>query len=268
MFLVVTSSKGISSVVMSRILGVRQGTAWKMLHAIRELMLEHQETLPRLAGVVEADEVFVGGKPKHRRHVYNPRGRGTNKPIVFVAVSREGHARAQHVPRANAEVAEELLLRWCDPDSRLMTDSASIYKRVAEEFESHHPVTHSAHEYARPRDQAHVNHAESFAAMIERAMVGVWHQVSRKYLQRYVEEIAWRWNHRRRVERVHIPRGGSRDRGTPVRLVWEPIAPVLQMEELLRRAVGREVRRSVNYGLRWPNRPLASPPPKIAISSP
>jgi hypothetical protein len=66
MFLVLTSSKGISSVVMARLLGVNQKTAWKLGHAIREMMDDRHGIAGRLSGVVEVDEAFVGGKPQFR----------------------------------------------------------------------------------------------------------------------------------------------------------------------------------------------------------
>lgn len=66
-FLVLTSSKGISSVVLARLLGVNQKTAWKMGHAIREMMDLRQEEGPALDGIVEADEKFIGGRPKFKR---------------------------------------------------------------------------------------------------------------------------------------------------------------------------------------------------------
>ena len=66
-FLVITSSKGISSVVMARILGVNQKTAWKLGHAIRELMDDRDGVSVKLAGVVEIDEAYIGGKPKFKK---------------------------------------------------------------------------------------------------------------------------------------------------------------------------------------------------------
>lgn len=70
-FLVLTSSKGISSVVMSRILGVNRKTAWKLGHAIREL-LDDRERIPNpLGGIVEVDGSFVGGAPKFKKGVKN-----------------------------------------------------------------------------------------------------------------------------------------------------------------------------------------------------
>lgn len=100
MFLVLTSSKGISSVVMSRLLGVNQKTAWKLGHAIRELMDDRHGVAGRLSGVVEVDEAFIGGKPKFRHGVKNKRGRGTGKPIALVAAARNGQARAVLIPNA------------------------------------------------------------------------------------------------------------------------------------------------------------------------
>lgn len=88
MFLVLTSSKGISSVVMARLLGVNQKTAWKMGHAIREMMDDRNGELPPLEDIVEVDEAYVGGAPKSLSGAYNKRGKGTAKPMIFVAASR------------------------------------------------------------------------------------------------------------------------------------------------------------------------------------
>jgi hypothetical protein len=99
-FLVLKSSKGISSVVMARILGVKQKTAWKLGHAIRELMDDREAVFARLAGVVEVDEAYVGGAPKFKKGVKNKRGRGTGKPMVLVAADRTGQAKATLIPNA------------------------------------------------------------------------------------------------------------------------------------------------------------------------
>jgi hypothetical protein len=108
MFLVLTSSKGISSVVMSRILGVNQKTAWKLGHAIREMMDDRQGIAGRLSGVVEVDEAFVGGKPKFCHGVKNKRGRGTGKPIALVAAARNGQARAVLIPNTQGRTMKPI----------------------------------------------------------------------------------------------------------------------------------------------------------------
>jgi len=79
MYYIVTSSKGISSVVLARWLGVTQPTAWKMGHAIRELMAAVAQPPRQLTGIVEIDEKFIGGKPRYQKGVKHKRGRGTSK---------------------------------------------------------------------------------------------------------------------------------------------------------------------------------------------
>jgi hypothetical protein len=79
MYYVVNSSKGISSVVLARWLGVTQTTAWKMGHAIRAMMDTGSDRIPFLSGIVELDEKYIGGKPRYRPGVRHKRGRGTEK---------------------------------------------------------------------------------------------------------------------------------------------------------------------------------------------
>jgi transposase-like protein len=121
-FLVLTSSKGISSVVMARMLGVNQKTAWKLGHAIRELMDDREGIASPLGGIVEVDESFVGGAPKFGKGVKNKRGRGTKKPIVLVAADRNGQAKATLVPNAQGATLGPIMKEWMEPQSILMTD--------------------------------------------------------------------------------------------------------------------------------------------------
>jgi hypothetical protein len=77
MYYIVCSSKGISSVVLSRWIGVSQPTAWRMGHAIRTMMAPEQ--VRKLTGIVELDETYVGGKPRYQQGLTHKRGRGTQK---------------------------------------------------------------------------------------------------------------------------------------------------------------------------------------------
>lgn len=129
MFLVLTSSKGVSSVVMARLLGVNQMTAWKMGHAIREMMDDRNSELMPLKDIVEVHEAYVGGAPKFLSGAYNPRGKGTGKPMIFVAASRDGQARARVVPNDRRATLEPILLEWIDPETTsLMTDGSKSYR--------------------------------------------------------------------------------------------------------------------------------------------
>lgn len=77
-YFIINSSKGISSVILARWIGVSQPTAWKMGHAIRQMMIPTDEGFS-LTGTVELDEKYFGGKPRYRPGVVHKRGRGTSK---------------------------------------------------------------------------------------------------------------------------------------------------------------------------------------------
>lgn len=256
MFLVLTSSKGISSVVMARLLGVNQKTAWKMGHAIREMMDDRNGELLPLEDIVEVDEAYVGGAPKSLSGAYNKRGKGTAKPMIFVAASRDGQARAR-VVRARVvsddkrTTLEPVLLEWVDPaTTSLMTDGSKSYIGLGKTMADHQSVIHSQKEYANPETGAHVNTAEAVISQVLRALVGVYHNLGRQHLQRYLDEIVWRWNHRepvREVVKQWTTRAGvAREKSTTI---WRRIPVVDQMRVLLQGAVGKQVRRSKEYGL-------------------
>lgn len=160
MFLVLTSSKGISSVVMARLLGVNQKTAWKLGHAIRELMDDREGMAGCLSGVVEVDEAFVGGKPKFRHGVKNKRGRGTNRPIVLVAAARNGQARALLIPNAQGRTMKPIMQDWMTPASVLITDKNRSYRKVGKTFANHLTVQHNNRQYASRKTGAHINTVE------------------------------------------------------------------------------------------------------------
>jgi transposase-like protein len=79
MYLIVSSSKGISSVVLARLLGVTQPTAWRMGHVIRQMMDPNRSDALMLQGVVELDEKYVGGDARPLPGVVHKRGKGTRK---------------------------------------------------------------------------------------------------------------------------------------------------------------------------------------------
>jgi transposase-like protein len=221
MFLVLTSSKGISSVVMSRILGINQKTAWKLGQAIREMMDDRQDIAGRLSGVVEVDEVFVGGKPKFRPGVKNKRGRGTGKPIALVAAARNGQARAILIPNAQGRTMKPIMEGWIDPGSMLITDKNSSYTKIGASFANHLTVQHNKREHANRKTGAHINTVEAVNSVVQRALIGVYHRLGRKHLQRYLDEIIWRWNHRMPETKVRKRKSSSGLQSAETTTVWD-----------------------------------------------
>lgn len=190
------SKKGISAHQLHRELGVTYKTAWFMCHRVRHAMTT--EGALKLAGTIEADETYVGGKPRNRgKHNIKFRGHGTKKTPVFAAIQRGGEVRARVLPKVNAKNLRAAVDDAVDKSqSRLMTDDLASDRTIGRTFAGGHKwIKHSAEEYAR--GDCHVNTCESFFALIKRGVYGTFHHVSREHLHRYVSEFVFRYNGRK-----------------------------------------------------------------------
>ncbi len=236
MYYMVNSSKGVSSVYMARWLGITQKAAWKLCHAVREMMDTSHEKSPAVGGVVEIDEKFLGGKPRKQKGVIHKRGKGTKKQGILVMVERQGVVRAELIENDSIEAIKPHVERHVDKKSYVMTDQNPTYRSVAKDYAGHSSVNHGNGEFAR--GEVHNNTAESFNALLERAKFGVFHWLSKWHLKRYINEVAFRWNHRRPVEN---------GRG---KTVMKPLPILEQLASLLDCAIKRQVRRCPLGGLR------------------
>lgn len=236
MYYMVHSSKGVSSVFMGRWLGVSQKTAWKLCHSIREMMDTSHENFPAVGGVVEIDEKFLGGKPRKEKGVVHKRGKGTRKQGILVMVERHGIVRAELIDSASIEDIRPHVERHVDKDSYLMTDQNPAYRSVAAKYAGHSYVNHSDDEFAR--GEVHNNTAESFNAQLERTKQGVFHWLSKDHMKRYINEIAFRWNHR-------LP-----EKNRKGKIVMKPMPVLTLLESLLGCAVWRGIRRTPNGSFR------------------
>ena len=193
--LMCSSKKGISALQLKRNLKVAYATAWFMCHRVRHAMT--QEPLAgMLKGTVEADETYVGGKPR-RGGQKSKTGRGTKKTPVMVLVERGGEARAKPIERVDGATLKGEIRKHVDPSATINTDDFRSYGGIGRHFEGgHRVVQHSKGEYAvRVFGQpVHTNTAESFFALMKRGHYGVFHQWSKKHLHRYCDEFAFRWN--------------------------------------------------------------------------
>ncbi len=195
-----SSKKGISSHQIHRELGITYKSAWFMCHRIRHAMAE--DGTIKLQGIIEADEAYVGGKPRERvsherRAELREKGQRqpkTKKTPVAALVERDGNARMRVVPDVTAVTLKENIREHVDPSASIMTDELQSYRGLDREFESHGFVKHSAREYAR--GNIHINTAESLFSLLKRAVYGSWHHVSKEHLQRYCDEATFRWNNR------------------------------------------------------------------------
>ena len=193
--LMCASKKGISAHQLHRSIGVTYKTAWFMCHRIRHAM---EEGSGLLSGTVECDETYVGGKP--RVPGSSKRGAGTKKQPVMVLVERDGRANCLPVENVDASSLKSEIRVRVTKDSVIMTDELSSYRGIGKEYARHVTVNHKSKKYARRCPDgfnANTNTAESFFALLKRGHYGVFHNLSKRHIQRYCHEFAFRWNHRK-----------------------------------------------------------------------
>ncbi|MCZ0933811.1 MAG: IS1595 family transposase [Gemmatimonadetes bacterium] len=186
-YLMTTSLKGVSSMKLHRDLGIAQSSAWHMAHRLREAWARQGGLF---AGPVEIDEAFFGGLEgnKHKSKKLNVGGGTGGKVPVIGAKDRDSNkVAARVIENTDKATVTEFVKKHADPDAKVYTDGASTYKGRKQE-----KVKHSVGEFVR--GQAHINGMESFWAMLKRGYTGVYHRMSEKHLQRYVNEFAGRHN--------------------------------------------------------------------------
>lgn len=191
-YLHLTSLKGVPSMKLHRDIGVSQKTAWFMLQRIREAFSEDGDG--QFGGPVEADETFVGGreKNKHESQRAHTRGGSPRKAAVVGVKDRETkQVRAQAVEQTDAPTLQGFVRRHTLPGSKVYSDGHPGYAKLEGDYD-HNYVQHAAGTYVI--GDIHTNGIEGFWSMFKRGIVGVYHHVSVKHLDRYAQEFAGRQN--------------------------------------------------------------------------
>lgn len=199
-----TYKKGVSSMQLSRDLGITQKTAWYMLHRIRELFdmpvqPYEDEALP---SEIEVDETYVGGKNKNKHYhkkTKQAQGRNcTDKVPVFGIMKRGGNVYTKVVPNVKAETLKPIIYSLVEPGNVIMTDDWGAYRGLDKHYE-HYWSEHGAGKYTDKETGAHTNNMECYWSHLKRGFHGTYIQISRKHLQRYLNEYAFRFNNRDRT---------------------------------------------------------------------
>ncbi|HEY1759255.1 MAG TPA: IS1595 family transposase [Bryobacteraceae bacterium] len=189
-----TSKKGVAALEIKRHCQISYKSALFMMNRIRFAMAPDPEET-QLTGIVECDETYVGGKPRPGDGKNHKRGRGTSKTPVFAAVERNGRIRRRVVADVTGETLKAAIREEVDIRARIITDELSSYSGLDSVYEGgHQTVCHSTREYAR--GDIHTNTAESSFALVKRGIMGIYHNVSKEYLHRYLWQFDFVWNGR------------------------------------------------------------------------
>ncbi|MCY3928466.1 MAG: IS1595 family transposase [Acidobacteria bacterium] len=192
--LMVNAKKSLSSYQLARDLDLTQPTALYLQHRIRAAMnVDHA----LLQGIVEADETYVGGKPRKRNRRDDdtpaPRGRGTRKTPVIGVVERGGQVRAEVAHDLTGTGIVRFLKKHVDPEGTLL---------ISDDYKGYSPVrkvmNHAVinHQVSYAEGMIHTNTIEGFWSLLKRAWMGSHHKYSVKMMPLFVAEQEWKWNHR------------------------------------------------------------------------
>ena len=189
-YLMCESKKGISALQLKRTLGVAYKTSWYLCHRIREAMGNDPFDGPTLLGIVEVDETLIGGKTKGKGRAYKG-----NKTWVAGAIQRNGSIRLERIPDTKRQTLHDFIARTVkDETEAIYTDELASYLGIADHDTRHETVNHSAEEWAV--GDVHTNSIEGVWSLFKRSIIGSFHKVSAKHLDRYLDELEWRFSNR------------------------------------------------------------------------
>lgn len=195
MYLFSVSKNGISGYEVQRQIGVTYKTAWRMLKQIR-ILISGGISLEKFNGTIELDETYVGGKNRNRhrdKKVKYSQGRSfKDKTPVFGMLDRiHKKVLCFVIPDTKRATIQPIIRQFIEKNSTLMTDEWTAYQGLNSDYD-HNYVDHSKGIYSV--DDNSSNGIENFWSVFKRTIKGSYINVSRKYLQLYANESAFRFN--------------------------------------------------------------------------
>jgi transposase-like protein len=197
MCLILNAKKGISSLQLSRDLDVNRNTAWYLQKRIRQAMQDNDSIL---GGIVEIDETYVGGSLSNKNYFaklksgkYHKTGMEHKVPVLGM-IERNGKIILKVLKKSSGEEIKPFLKSKIVANSTIITDGFGGYYGLDDYFENHVVLNHS--KYLRTINKYNTCTLEGFWTLIKRAFIGQYHKISRNHLQDYLNELAFKHNHK------------------------------------------------------------------------
>ena len=201
MYLHTTTKNGVAAKELERSCNICYKTALRISHQLRKLYAD--KNMAQLEGTCEADEVYIGGRINNRHAWERKQMLNSTSPlkkaVVFGIVERGGRAFARVVTGVKQTDIVPIILDNLSQTSKLVTDSSHIY-RPLEAYYEHHVVNHESGEYVR--GDIHSNTIENLWSNLKRTIKGTHIHVSRRHLQKYVDEVVFRYSYRDRQDEL------------------------------------------------------------------
>jgi transposase len=191
-YMITSTRCGVSAKQLERELGVTYKTAWRMFNKIRNDLMSDEDDGP-LSGDVEIDETSIRGKPRGPKMTLKEAAAWRQRqPAVLGMVERGGRVRLRVIPSRRGPALSREVRENINPSAIIFTDDWQAYKPLRGEFLDHRIINHSAGVYVE--GDVHTNSVEGFFGNLKTGMRGAYKHVSRKWLQSYLDEWAWRHN--------------------------------------------------------------------------
>lgn len=199
--LILNAKKGLSARQLSRDLGINRKTGWYLQMRIRQAMQDNEDG-GLFQGIVEIDETYLGGKKANHSKKKRQERRDNNlqitgmqdkHPIVGL-IEREGRIKLRVVDKAHGKTIKPIVEQTVSTDATIVTDGFGGYAGLNKIFHDHQILNKDKEEYARGK--YHTNTIEGFWTLLKRGIYGQYHKVSVGYLQAYLDEFTFKYNHR------------------------------------------------------------------------
>ncbi len=186
-YLMAQTRGGISAKQIERETGVTYKTAWRMCKQVRSVLFENGDPF---SGEVEIDESYFGGRKAGKR------GRGAEgKTPVVGMIERNGKLEVRKVINTKRNTIIPMVMKNVEQGAQIFTDEYPVYKCLPSFGFNHSTVQHADKVYVI--GNCHTNTIEGFWSLAKNGIKGVYHSVSSDYLQYYLDEYAFRYNHRK-----------------------------------------------------------------------